>query len=409
MKRMIKAAVCLAVTGLLVANNGLDSLVVVQAAYDKYGYDESGYDVNGYNRDGYDRDGYGRDGCDVNGYDKRGYDRNGYDRDGYDINGYNRDGYNREGYGRDGYDRDGYDREGYGRDGYDRDGYNREGYGLDGYNKDGYDKNGYDREGYSREGYNREGYDRNGYPWNPQTPTGDLYDIIKCPDKSWTYEVDYVDDGSIGYTTGYHIICNTVKPKQVLAQINANIKKAKKLDYEVQSIDPVATKKGYGQYKITIKYNKEYKDAVMSVNMTIFPYIKTRCTLTSVNGKKRLIEVLTTKDGAKSMDGVEYALSQATAKKLVIDYDTGAPTPALKEKLTKKGSKKVNTLKFEPLTDSKKYIAADLAWSPKLNAGKKRLVFHNRARFYIVVNGKKIYSQYKDYYSYSQTMTVTLR
>ena len=468
MKRIIKAAVCLAVTGLLVVNNGLTSTEIVHAEYDRYGYDDEGYDRNGFDKDGYDREGYDITGYDRNGYDRDGYyisgfNREGYDKEGYDVRGYNRDGYNRSGYDRTGFDREGYDnfgydregynkegrnqlgfdragydkdgytkngfdkegynregydvngynKEGYNRGGYDKDGYDKngydvEGYGKDGYNKKGYDREGYDRDGYNQQGYNRKGYDKNGYPWNPKTPTGGLYEIIKCSDKSWTYDVDSRSEGSIDYVTAYHITCKTAKPKQVLEQINANIKKSKKLDYKILSIKPMATKKGYGQYKITIKYNKEYKEAVKTIDMTIFPFIVTRCTLNSVDGKKVLTEIVTTKDGAKFMDGVEYTLAQATTKKLSVDYDTNAPTHALKEKLFNKGSKKVGKLKFESLVESKKYIAADLFWSSVMKNGKKWIMFHNRARFYIVVNGKKIYSQYRDHYSYGNELTFDL-
>lgn len=197
-KRILKAMSVMLVAATLMTGTGFNEVVNVKAetvydengydanGYDKNGYDKDGYDKDGYNSRGYDRDGYDREGYDFygrdrdgfsrQGYDKDGYDRDGYrngvDRDGYYVSGYNKAGYDRNGYDKYGYDANGYDKDGYDRAGYGKDGYNRDGYDKDGYDRSGYDKNGYNRNGYDKDGYNRKGYDKNGYDKNGKDETG---------------------------------------------------------------------------------------------------------------------------------------------------------------------------------------------------------------------------------------------
>ena len=267
------------------------------------------------------------------------------------------------------------------------------------YGNDGYDVNGYDRDGYDRNGYDRNGYDRDGYPWDFLTPTGnEIFSLLISTDKKWTLDVERKKEkGEEDDVSCYRIICKKMKPEQVLKDIKTKINKAKKDEYKTVSIDSVATKKGYGQYKITVQYGKKYKDAVKPIDLTIFPYFETRCS--RFNKNKILTKLVTTKDAAKYMDGVEYKLTQGITKKLTTDYDTGAPIPAVKEKVMKKGSRNIKNLKFESRRDSK-LIATDLFWAPKMKNGKNWLICHNYARVYIVVDGKKIYSSYKEQYSY---------
>ena len=267
------------------------------------------------------------------------------------------------------------------------------------YGNDGYDVNGYDRDGYDRNGYDRNGYDRDGYPWDFLTPTGnEIFSLLISTDKKWTLDVERKKEkGEEDDVSCYRIICKKMKPEQVLKDIKTKINKAKKDEYKTVSIDSVATKKGYGQYKITVQYGKKYKDAVKTIDLTIFPYFETRCS--RFNKNKILTKLVTTKDAAKYMDGVEYKLTQGITKKLTTDYDTGAPIPAVKEKVMKKGSRNIKNLKFESRRDSK-LIATDLFWAPKMKNGKNWLICHNYARVYIVVDGKKIYSSYKEQYSY---------
>ena len=292
-----------------------------------------------------------------------------------------------------------YGNDGYDVNGYDRDGYDRNGYDVNGYDRNGYDVNGYDRDGYDRNGYDRNGYDRDGYPWDFLTPTGnEIFSLLISTDKKWTLDVERKKEkGEEDDVSCYRIICKKMKPEQVLKDIKTKINKAKKDEYKTVSIDSVATKKGYGQYKITVQYGKKYKDAVKTIDLTIFPYFETRCS--RFNKNKILTKLVTTKDAAKYMDGVEYKLTQGITKKLTTDYDTGAPIPAVKEKVMKKGSRNIKNLKFESRRDSK-LIATDLFWAPKMKNGKNWLICHNYARVYIVVDGKKIYSSYKEQYSY---------
>lgn len=429
------------VAATLMTGTGFNEVVTVKAdtVYDENGYDAYGYDKNGYDREGYDKDGYNRRGYDRNGYDREGYDFYGRDRDGFSRQGYDKDGYNRDGY-RNGVDRDGYYVSGYNEAGYNREGYNRDGYDVNGYDKEGYDhagygKDGYNRDGYDKNGYDREGYDKNGYDKNHRDRNGKLHP--DCVEKTYDYDID--DVLFTGKYGEYRLSVNsgwTMNRKKMIINIYTNDKRAttavkelKKMfavnksdKFTLDSVVSVATKNGYGKYKLVLKYGDEYNNAKTEYELRVYPQA------TMDESDQSMSYLYTTKDALKYMDGVEYKILRGK-RKITKKYDKKGKLISIdiqaitnsKYKVIKKGSKKVKNLKAMDISKmpelkknlksygfgKKAVMTKFVNLNPNIDFKKKTKNFEEEARqmvkeingdayvrYYVVVNGKKVYSSW---------------
>ena len=396
-KRILKAMSMMLVSATLMTGTGFNEVVTVKAetlVYDADGYDQYGNDKNGYDREGY----------------SMGYDKDGYDRNGYDDYGYDRDGYNYSGYNRDGYDREGYDEYGY-----DKDGYNRE----------GYDKNGYDRDGYDKNGYDKNHRDRKG-KLNPE-----------CVEKTYDYDID--DVLFTGKYGEYRLSVNsgwTMNRKKMIINIYTNDKRAtaavkelKKMfavnksdKFTLDSVVSVATKNGYGKYKLVLKYGDEYNNAKTEYELRVYPQA------TMDESDPSMSYLYTTKDALKYMDGIEYKILRG-ARKITKKYDKKGKLISIdiqaitnsKYKVIKKGSKKVKNLKAMNISKmpalkknlksygfgKKAVMTKFVNLNPNIDFEKKTKNFEEDARqmvkaingdayvrYYVVVNGKKVYSSW---------------
>lgn len=396
-KRILKVMSMMLVAATLMTGTGFNEVVTVKAetlVYDADGYDQYGNDKNGYDREGYSM-----------GYDKDGYDRNGYDDYGYDRDGYNYSGYN--------------------RDGYDREGYDEYGYGKDGYNREGYDENGYDRDGYDENGYDKNHRDRNG-KLHPD-----------CVKKTNDYDIDKVlFTGKYG---NYGLSINSgwrMNRKKMIINIYTNDKSAKAAVKELKkmfaanksnmftldSVTSVATKNGYGKYKLVLKYGDEYNNAKTEYELRVYPQA------TMDESDPSMSYLYTTKDALKYMDGVEYKILRG-ARKITKEYNKKGKLISIdikaitnsKYKVIKKGSKKVKNLKAMNISKmpevkknlksygfGKKAVMAKLVnLNPNIDFKKKPKNFEEDARqmvkeingdayvrYYVVVNGEKVYSSW---------------
>ena len=425
-KRILKAMSMMLVAATLMTGTGFNEVVTVKAdtVYDENGYDAEGYDYRGYDRNGYDRNGYDRYGRDRDGFSTNGYDKDGYNRNGY-RNGYDHEGYNVEGYNEAGYDREGYDKYGYDVNGYDRSGYNSAGYGKDGYNRDGYDENGYDRDGYDKNGYDKNHRDRNG-KLHPD-----------CVEKTYDYDID--DVLFTGKYGEYRLSVNsgwTMNRKKMIINIYTNDKRAttavkelKKMfavnksdKFTLDSVVSVATKNGYGKYKLVLKYGDEYNNAKTEYELRVYPQA------TMDESDPSMSYLYTTKDALKYMDGVEYKILRGK-RKITKKYDKKGKLISIdiqaitnsKYKVIKKGSKKVKNLKAMDISKmpelkknlksygfgKKAVMTKFVNLNPNIDFKKKTKNFEEDARqmvkeingdayvrYYVVVNGKKVYSSW---------------
>lgn len=438
-KRILKAMSMVLVAATLMTGTGFNEVVTVKAetlVYDADGYDQYGYDKNGYDRDGYDYHSYDKNGYDRDGYDRYGYDKDGYDKDGYDYYGYGRDGYNRD-YGRDkeGYDRDGYNEAGYDREGYKRDGYDANGYDKEGYDRAGYGKDGYNREGYDKKGYDRDGYDKNGYDKNHRDRNGKLHP--DCVKKTNDYDIDKVlftgkyGNYGLSINSGWrmdrekmiiNIYTNDKSAKAAVKELKKMFAANKSNMFTLDSVTSVATKNGYGKYKLVLKYGDEYNNTKTEYELRVYPQA------TMDESDPNMSYLYTTKDALKYMDGVEYKILRGARKITkkynkkgkLISIDIKAITTS-KYKVIKKGSKKVKNLKAMDISKmpevkknlksygfGKKAVMAKLVnLNPNIDFKKKPKNFEETAkkmekkidgdayvRYYVVVNGEKVYSSW---------------
>lgn len=401
-KRILKVMSMVLVAATLMTGTEFNEVVTVKA---DTVYDENGYDAEGYDCDGYDRDGY----------NKRGYDRENLDKYGCYPSGYDRDGYDRYGYDRDGYDRNGYDKEGY----------NSAGYGKDGYNRDGYDENGYDRDGYDENGYDKNHRDKNG-KLHPD-----------CVEKTYDYDID--DVLFTGKYGEYRLSVNsgwTMNRKKRIINIYTNDKRAtaavkelKKMfavnksdKFTLDSVVSVATKNGYGKYKLVLKYGDEYNNAKTEYELRVYPQA------TMDESDPSMSYLYTTKDALKYMDGIEYKILRGK-RKITKKYDKKGKLISIdiqaitnsKYKVIKKGSKKVKNLKAMNISKmpalkknlksygfgKKAVMTKFVNLNPNIDFKKKTKNFEEDARqmvkeingdayvrYYVVVNGKKVYSSW---------------
>lgn len=438
-KRILKVMSMMLVAATLMTGTGFNEVVTVKAETLAYG--EDGYNQKGYDKDGYDREGYDYHGYDKNGYNREGYDRYGYDRDGYDKNGYDKERYDRDGYdyfyGR---DKEGYDRDGYNEAGYDREGYNRDGYDVNGYDKEGYDhagygKDGYNREGYDKNGYDRDGYDENGYDKNHRDRNGKLHP--DCVKKTNDYDIDKVlftgkyGNYGLSINSGWrmdrekmiiNIYTNDKSAKAAVKELKKMFAANKSNMFTLDSVTSVATKNGYGKYKLVLKYGDEYNNTKTEYELRVYPQA------TMDESDPNMSYLYTTKDALKYMDGVEYKILRGARKITkkynkkgkLISIDIKAITTS-KYKVIKKGSKKVKNLKAMDISKmpevkknlksygfGKKAVMAKLVnLNPNIDFKKKPKNFEETAkkmekkidgdayvRYYVVVNGEKVYSSW---------------
>lgn len=229
-----------------------------------------------------------------------------------------------------------------------------------GYTSDGaaeiiYDVDGYDALGFDKDGYNVLGYDENGY------------------DKDLHNKNEFMVDKIVANRDNSGKLCVSV--------LNVVGNKIASDNYKV-STEEISAQKGCGTYKITVKLNEKFggKTYTQTVNILPNPHFAS-CFLNEAGYSRE----------SKYYDGKVDCTVLIDYKNSALNYFDGIQYVFSKDKNFEKIYAK-NTITLKKKSEKECY--ADKEFKVKNGA-----TCYKKYRVYVVINGKKIYSEWITYSS----------